>query len=206
MRFEYPELMGILSWPKKRKKRVQSSAWETAPLLQVRPMKRVNLRQFWEALVILAPYVRFRHARLVFFEGNEDNVTVSSFGNEMGSIQNLPESQPSHQGMLCSFSARFSILVNLDAPSEVSEQTERVAERRGSLTPSVARSEEADGAVIQGYCEPYAFRLLRRQNDQSSIQALEKALRDDPNLAPTRIRVDGAPSRRPTALGVPSMQ
>lgn len=60
--------------------------------------------------------------------------------------------------------------------------------------------------MIQGYAEPHAFRLLRRQNDQSSIEALEKALKDDPNLASAKIKVDGAPSRRPTALGVPNMQ
>lgn len=90
--------------------------------------------------------------------------------------------------------------------SEASGETEQVTERRGSLTPSIARSEEADGAVIQGYAEPHAFRLLRRQNDQSSIEALEKALKDDPNITSTKIRIDGAPSRRPTQLGVPNMQ
>lgn len=91
-------------------------------------------------------------------------------------------------------------------PSSASVEATQSADRRGSLTPSIARSEEADGAVIQGYAEPYAFRLLRRQNDQSSIEALEKALKDDPNLNSTKIRIDGAPSRRPTALGVPAMQ
>ena len=90
--------------------------------------------------------------------------------------------------------------------SEVSDDTEQVTERRGSVTPSIARSEEADGAVIQGYAEPHAFRLLRRQNDQSSIEALQKALKDDPNIRSTKIHIDGAPSRLPTALGVPNMQ
>lgn len=93
-----------------------------------------------------------------------------------------------------------------EVPQIVQTESEIENTRRGSFTPSIARSEEADGAVIQGYAEPHAFRLLRRQNDQSSIEALEKALKDDPNLASTKIRVDGAPSRRPTALGVPNMQ
>jgi hypothetical protein len=90
--------------------------------------------------------------------------------------------------------------------SQISDETERVEERRTSLTPSIARSEEADGAVIQGYAEPHAFRLLRRQNDQSSIEALEKALKDDPTMKSAQLKVNGAPSRRPTALGVPNMQ
>ena len=105
-----------------------------------------------------------------------------------------------------SFVSKDPITIGPAQPSEVSDETERIAERRGSLTPSVARSEEADGAVIQGYAEPHAFRILRRQNDQSSVEALEKALKDDPNLNSTKIKIDGAPSRRPTALGVPSMQ
>ena len=88
--------------------------------------------------------------------------------------------------------------------SQISDETERVEERRTSLTPSIARSEEADGAVIQGYAEPH--RLLRRQNDQSSIEALEKALKDDPTMKSAQLKVNGAPSRRPTALGVPNMQ
>ena len=79
-------------------------------------------------------------------------------------------------------------------------------DRRGSLTPSIARSEEVDGAVVAGYAEPTVFRVLRRQNDQSSLEALEKAVRDDPNIKSTSLRVDNAPSRRPTALGVPNMQ
>ena len=86
------------------------------------------------------------------------------------------------------------------------EWSQGVEERRGSVTPSIARSEEADGAVIQGYAEPRAFRILRRQNDQSSLEALEKAMKDDPNINAVKIKIDGAPSRRPTALGVPSMQ
>ena len=90
--------------------------------------------------------------------------------------------------------------------SSVTEDVIRTEERRGSLTPSLARSEEADGAVIQGYSEPHSFRVLRKQNDQSSVEALQKALKDDPNLNSVKIRVDGAPSRRPTALGVPNMQ
>lgn len=91
--------------------------------------------------------------------------------------------------------------------NEVSlEDIGRTEERRGSATPSLARSEEADCAVIQGYAEPHAFRLLRRQNDESSLEALGKALRDDPNITNANLRVNGAPSRRPTALGVPNMQ
>ena len=90
--------------------------------------------------------------------------------------------------------------------SSATEEAEKSDERRQSLTPSLARSEEADGAVIQGYAEPQAFRILRRQNDQSSIEALQKALKDDPNMNGTKIKLDGAPSRRPTALGVPNMQ
>ena len=74
------------------------------------------------------------------------------------------------------------------------------------MTPSIARSEEADGAVIVGYAEPSLFKILRRDNDQSSLEALEKALRDDPNMQSVRLKVDNAPSRRPTALGVPNMQ
>jgi hypothetical protein len=88
----------------------------------------------------------------------------------------------------------------------VTEEVSKADERSDSLTPSLARSEEADGAVIQGYAEPHAFRVLRKQNDQSSVEALQKALKDDPNLNSIRIRLDGAPSRRPTALGVPNMQ
>lgn len=79
-------------------------------------------------------------------------------------------------------------------------------DRRGSVTPSIARSEEADCAVVVGYAEPQAFRVLRQQNDQSSIESLGKALRDDPNITTANIRAEGAPSRRPTALGVPDMQ
>lgn len=79
-------------------------------------------------------------------------------------------------------------------------------DRRGSFTPSLARSEEADGAVIAGYAEPSLFRILRKENDQSSLEALEKAFKDDPNIHSTNFRVDNAPSRRPTALGVPNMQ
>lgn len=74
------------------------------------------------------------------------------------------------------------------------------------MTPSIARSLEADGAVIQGYAEPHSFRILRRQNDQSSLEALEKAFRDDPIMKSAEIRIEGAPSRRPTALGAPAMQ
>lgn len=90
--------------------------------------------------------------------------------------------------------------------SVVSGETPRLDDRRGSATPSMARSEEADGAVIQGYSEPHAFRILRRQNDQSSMEALEKAMRDDPIMKSAKIKIEGAPSRRPTALGVPAMQ
>jgi hypothetical protein len=79
-------------------------------------------------------------------------------------------------------------------------------ERRGSITPSLARSEEADGAVIMGYAEPHAFRLLRRENEESSSRALEKALKDDPNIHSLAVKGENAPSRRPTALGVPNMQ
>ncbi len=89
---------------------------------------------------------------------------------------------------------------------QILEEVNLSDERRGSITPSIARSEEADGAVIMGYAEPNAFRVLRRQNDQSSVEALEKALRDDPNIKSLSMKVDGAPSRRPTALGVPNMQ
>ena len=79
-------------------------------------------------------------------------------------------------------------------------------DRRGSITPSVARSEEADGAVIMGYAEPQAFRILRRENDESSSQALQMALRDDPTIQTLAMKTENAPSRRPTALGVPNMQ
>ena len=80
------------------------------------------------------------------------------------------------------------------------------ADRRGSLTPSIARSEEADGAVIMGYAEPQAFRVLRRENEESSSRALDKALKDDPTLKSLTRKSETAPSRRPTALGVPNMQ
>lgn len=101
---------------------------------------------------------------------------------------------------------RISIQVLLGGNEISLEDLNRTEERRGSATPSLARSEEADCAVVAGYAEPHAFRLLRRQNDQSSIEALGKALRDDPNIRDTNLRVEGAPSRRPTALGVPGMQ
>ena len=88
-------------------------------------------------------------------------------------------------------------------PGELQQSYE---ERRGSITPSLARSEEADGAVIMGYAKPHAFRLLRRENEESSSRALEKALKDDPNIHSLAVKGENAPSRRPTALGVPNMQ
>jgi hypothetical protein len=86
------------------------------------------------------------------------------------------------------------------------EQQLSTEERRGSITPSIARSEEADGAVIMGYAEPRAFRILRRENEESSSQALEMALKDDPTIRALAMGKESAPSRRPTALGVPNMQ
>ena len=139
-------------------------------------------------------------------------MTVTSFGDG-SSVQNHAGSSVRTQGFLetaimaTSSSIPDLLLLDREIPDDVTEKLSPVNNdsRRGSVTPSLARSEEADVAVIQGYAEPHAFRLLRRQNDESSIQALEKALKDDPTMG-FSISVEGAPSRRPTALGIQSMQ
>ena len=96
-----------------------------------------------------------------------------------------------------------------DTPTEVAEGTleteENIPEicdytQRSSECGSVSRSEAADGAVIIGYSEPHQFRTLRRQNNESSIQSLEKLIAADPTINKDALFRESAPSRRPTQL------
>lgn len=123
-------------------------------------------------------------------------------------MQNNAQSIATQHNISCTYSYALFISHHLVAGLDsVPNEEGIVAERRGSFTPSLERSQEADGAVIAGYAEPSAFRILRRENDQSSYEALAKAAKDDPNIVSSHsFKVNNAPSRRPTALGVPSVQ